>query len=196
MKNWLTRNWNNILICIFLLIIICIIYYCVRYKWDSIKDDFFKINLTNILQIISTLLVALFFSSIVTEKNSNNSKLKEIAINLIEEFNLNIKKIFELSTDYIKKPDEGLKKKINISFQESNYQLEDLKDLQKDGTLKLLEIDEQFENKYLRFHQAVTGSPFGDGKPKYDVNNKKIIYDTYHILSKGIICIRCNLYKR
>lgn len=166
-------------------------------KWSFLKDDFFKIKLIEILQIITTLSIALFITFFIGTKINYDIKKKEIFVGLLERFKKDLSEVFSLINEYIniEKDDmmqtRGEEKKILVKFTELSCTLAIIVDPRyKD----LIKEQEYLLKAFIQFKAVVTDNPFGSQKTKFLKGKDSVISEKYRYLLRRVYNTTLLLY--
>jgi hypothetical protein len=131
-------------------------------NWDIIKCTFFEVKITELVQIILTLIIAIFITSFVTTRTSNKIRRRDMVLDLVSKLHNCIDKIYEIGCNFLEKPIDEDKSNILGRFRDAGNTLHIIEKIQNTKNIKELEgfnvsiIKELF----FQFKKELTDSPF------------------------------------
>lgn len=139
------------------------------------NEKFFEVRLYEVIQTVTTVIIAAFISYIVSRRINIDVKRREVILKVIDLFQDRIADVYKNGTTYLNIPTKELEKSI----------LSDIK--LADGTLSIIksikEIDADMYTSvfksFVSFKSALTGHPFGAAQPIFDQNNEEKVSNRY-----------------
>lgn len=156
-------------------------------------DQFFSdVKITDIVQIIVTLIVAIYVTTIVNNQSSAYLKKREILIELLDNLNKEINAVHDNFQLYIGNKDDASARNILNHLKNYSVQYNYLRKLKSYDSLKGIDfVDDSLINNYLLYKSTITNSPFKTSNPEYSrdtLHKEGIIFQTIcqTILTKKI----------
>ena len=161
-------------------------------KWEKISTNFFDIRLIEIVQVLTTLFIAIFITYFINKQINNELRKKEILNTLFEKSHILLKDILTLSLTYINNPEEESEQKIKLLFQEVSKLISIIKkadnNLNKSNSSNLRKY-------FLSFKKSITDTPFGTQK-KFPHDKKYEIIMNYQFLSNSVYKSQLDLFSQ
>lgn len=163
-------------------------------NWGIAGSSFLEVKLIQILELLLTILIAVFVVYFINSLVNRDLKKRDILFDLINAFQDRIAEIFTLGNNYIKQPDLEKERTIKSSFKAARILLSVIKDIKKDELVEKILEDDRLVNHFLEFKISLTDSPFGEKQPAYSESDLKEFQHRYEILSGDLYRCKLKIY--
>lgn len=153
-------------------------------NWPTTSTTFFEIRLVQIIQLVLTVLLAVFIAYIVQSSVRKDLRRLEMISEVINTFQNMINEIFNLGDSYIRKPNREKQREILGALKKAGNKLSVIKDM-KEHTAgrKFIKYEGHLTKDFWAFKRALTESPFGAKHPKYKPEDYRKFQSKYMLLS-------------
>lgn len=162
-------------------------------SWPVIQGTFYDVKITDIFQLLFTVIIGIYVAYYINIRTSNDQKQKEIILELAQEFSESIKKIHIGIDDYIKKPEPKEAQNILRLIKTASIFLSIL--LKKIDTKPFKEkCKNNCKDLFYDFKAIVTDVPFNTNKPRFDYAREIEIYRSYSNLVGELYNLKLKIY--
>ncbi|MFA5926949.1 MAG: hypothetical protein WCT32_01225 [Patescibacteria group bacterium] len=164
-------------------------------RWNILPDKFWDFSFSNLLNLLVTIIVALFVTHYISESVSDSSKKKEIVLGFLADFRSAIEKTLNSANDYTSNPSDQKAGRVDYDFNCAMHQLNDIKKFTEAKIIEDFCFDDNLENCFLKYKMAVTNDPFKNRRARYTELQIQQMVSTQHDLLRKIDSIRLKLYE-
>lgn len=169
-------------------------------RWPVISENFYKFSLTDLLQVIVTLIITIFGAYYLTEKLQSSLKVKEIFLSMLNDLHATVQSAYDYSAAYVDKPNADLTVKILGAFKKIRQTYWHICEIKKNHpNLTSYSIGNDFFYDEVRecikeFDRSVTGEQFATTNPKYSIEQIVSIESVYSRLNQKIYDFKLKLF--
>lgn len=180
-------DWPLVGVGLFVLMLVLALVLSIGLEWNQVGKSFFQFKLTDILQLAATLTVGLVISYLLNRRTSNESRRRDIYLQLLERIQKTIETVYSVGVKYADNPEPVLQKKVLSSLKSAGIALTTLRSVKGSSDFTdLNEYEVKIVNKFIRLRKTLTESPFGQvGKP-YPQHRKIEFEQGYQLLLSEI----------
>lgn len=174
-------------------IIVGIISFILIKHFDLVKDDFFDITLTSIIELISYILIVTFLSYMLGNKLSKDEQKRQIVSDLLDDIRNIIQSEENTIEELITKYDHKSKQKLLLRLRTISNKLEALKQVSKKSKLNIEEYLNRIDKEFYSLKEIITGDEWSD-KLEYSNNDFPKINRSQQNIIKDIDSAKINIY--
>jgi hypothetical protein len=180
---------KNILCIVFISLAIVVGY--IVGSWAIQENYFFKINLSDILNICTTFIIATVIAYTVSNKTAYNSERRKMMLTLLEDYHGSIKNMMLFMDEYDNKNEHHLLVKGTREIKRAANLLHCLDVI--DKTKCIIEDPDRYRNLYYRFKSLCTSSPSVKSEEEEKTRKRKIEM-IYSQISHEILLAKTRMY--
>jgi len=139
--------------------------------WATVAPTFYQVKVTEIIQIVVTILVAVLIGYLLNKRVGNEFRRREILADLVSRLQDTINTIYELGSEYMQKPHSNQESPILRQFKTAGALVSTLLDLKQNKHIPELEaLEDSFKEQFFSLKRILTDSPFGEQGKVYPAN--------------------------
>jgi hypothetical protein len=160
-------------------------------QWSVIKPIFFEFKLFQIIQLITTIILAIVATIFIHNRLNINKTKSDIINEISKQFHTLTMEIYENGNNYMSAPTKDKENKINFLFKSASMSLFLLEQVTPNKKNQYEACsDLEIYAAFSKFKNSLTDTPFGLRKPIFSTKNKENIDNSYRSLIRIIIQFR------
>jgi hypothetical protein len=136
-------------------------------EWGHRSTVFLDIKLVEIIDIILTVLVAIFFTIFVSDHLNNRQNKKNIAFSELQAIETQLREITSLSLDYMRSPSDNLARQILSSLKKISSKYAFISTIVANHKLCKKPLGLEFPRQLRKLKSSLTGKEFLTSAPTY-----------------------------
>ena len=160
-------------------------------------QEFYNARLFEILQLISTIVIAVFVTYYIKISTSHALKQKEILYELLSNFQNQLNDIVKLGYDYVNSHSLEEQRRIIIMFKNLSILLGIISEAKKPKNVLPIIDDRSFHLSFIKLKKSITDKPFSKHSTLNSENSEKMItqiQQSYSRLLSVLYKCKLNLY--
>ena len=162
-------------------------------NWEALKPSFVKITFVDVLDLYTSLALALFLATLVTRRLHDETRRREILLQMFERMQQLSEQCLDGSMTYIGDRSISSQKRVTRLFRESGSFLSAIKQCAEDH--HGLFYSGELHAAFVRFKKAATDTPFGQVGHASSEEEELAIQDAYSELRDRIYTHKLHLFK-
>jgi hypothetical protein len=164
-------------------------------KGFEVGPSFYQFKLTEVLQILTTLIVGFFVTYFLSKRTSNEFRRREIYFQLLERIQKTIEDVYSVGAEYVDNPNSVLERRVLGSLKSVGIVLSTLRSMRAACDFTDLQKSESvIVSRFIKMRAALTESPFGQVGTPYSQSRKNAFQQEYQLLLNEIYKCKIQIF--